>query len=420
MSNIKVMPTAFKGEVTLPPSKSDVHRAILCASLAKGKSVISPVDLSQDISATIDCARALGADIRIDGKTAYVDGTGLFKNKEAVLDCRESGSTLRFFIPVASVGGVNATFTGRGRLPERPIGIYLDCLPRAGVECKTEGGLPLNISGTLQAGEFTVPGNVSSQFITGLLLALPLTGEDCKIIITSALQSVGYINMTIRTMAEFGVRVEKTDYGYFIKGGQQYKPCEYTCEGDWSQSAFFLAGGALGGELTLRGLRLDSIQGDRECVEIFKSFGADITENDNSITVKANKLKGIDIDATQIPDLVPILAVTGAFAEGTTNIYGAERLRIKESDRLNAICTCLNAIGADVTEKPDGLIINGVDKAVGGRVEGFNDHRIVMSMAMAVAKCTSAIEITDKESINKSYPDFFNDYRAIMGKAEEI
>ena len=155
-------------------------------------------------------------------------------------------------------------------------------------------------------------------------------------------------------------------------------------------------------------------------LEIFKKFGADITESENAITVKANNLKGINIDATQIPDLVPILAVTASFADGTTDIYGAERLRIKESDRLNAICTCLNIIGADVTEKPDGLIINGIDKAVGGKVEGFNDHRIVMSMAIAVEKCTSAIEITDRESINKSYPAFFNDYRAIMGKAEEI
>ncbi|MEE0266145.1 MAG: 3-phosphoshikimate 1-carboxyvinyltransferase [Acutalibacteraceae bacterium] len=420
MSSIKVMPSRFKGEVTLPPSKSDVHRAILCASLSRGKSVIAPVDLSQDISATIDCARALGADIKIDGKTAYIDGSRLFKNKEAVLDCRESGSTLRFFIPVACAGGVNATFIGKGRLPQRPIGIYLDCLPKAGVECITEAGLPLKINGTLQAGEFEVPGDVSSQFITGLLLALPLTGKDCKIRITSALQSVGYINMTIRTMAEFGVTVESTDYGYFIKGGQEYKPCNYTCEADWSQAAFFLAAGAFGEEVTLKGLRLDSIQGDKECMELFRQFGADITVSDNAITVKPHKLKGIDIDATQIPDLVPILAVTAAFAEGTTNIYGAERLRIKESDRLNAISTCLNKIGARVTEKPDGLIIDGVATAIGGKVEGYNDHRIVMAMAIAVAKCTSAIEITDKESINKSYPAFFDDYRSIMGKAEEI
>ncbi|MEF2919757.1 MAG: 3-phosphoshikimate 1-carboxyvinyltransferase [Acutalibacteraceae bacterium] len=420
MSNVIVSPSLFNGKVTLPPSKSDVHRAILCASLSKGKSVISPVDLSQDISATIDCAKALGAEITIQGNTAYVDGTNLFCNKTATLDCRESGSTLRFFIPVAGVGGVNTTFIGKGRLPQRPIGIYLDCLPQAGVQCKTEGGLPLEITGKLQAGEFTVPGNVSSQFITGLLLALPLTGEDSKIILSSALESVGYINMTIRTMAQFGVIVEKTDYGYFIKGGQQYKPCDYTCEGDWSQSAFFMAAGALGGEVTLKGLRTDSLQGDKECLEIYKRFGANVTENENGITVKKSQLKGIDIDATQIPDLVPILAVTAAFAQGTTNIYGAERLRIKESDRLNAISTCLNKIGAKVTEKPDGLVIQGVDNATGGTVEGFNDHRIVMSMSMAVAKSTNNIEITDRESINKSYPAFFNDYIAIGGRAELI
>ncbi len=420
MSNVIVSPSAFNGEVTLPPSKSDVHRAILCASLSKGRSVISPVDLSQDISATIDCAKALGAEIILQGNTAYVDGTNLFSNKTAVLDCRESGSTLRFFIPVAGVGGVNTTFIGKGRLPQRPIGIYLDCLPKAGIRCKTEGGLPLEISGKLRAGEFTVPGNVSSQFITGLLLALPLTDGDSRIILSSALESVGYINMTIRTMAQFGVIVDKTDYGYFIKGGQQYKPCDYICEGDWSQSAFFMAAGALGGEVTLKGLRTDSIQGDKECLEIYKRFGAYITETPEGITVKKAELRGIDIDATQIPDLVPVLAVTAAFAQGTTNIYGAERLRIKESDRLNAICTCLNKIGAKVTEKPDGLIIEGVSNTKGSTVEGFNDHRIVMAMSVAVAKCTGNIEITDRESINKSYPAFFKDYTAIGGRAELI
>ena len=420
MSKVRVLPSVFNGEVTLPPSKSDVHRAILCASLARGKSVISPVDMSQDILATIDCAKALGADITVDGSTVYVDGTNLFGSKAAELNCRESGSTLRFFIPVAAAGGVAATFTGKGRLPQRPIGIYLDCLPKFGVKCTTEGGLPLDISGRLQSGCFEVPGNVSSQFITGLLLALPLTGKDCTIAVTSPLQSVGYINMTIRTMGVFGVKVEATENGYFIKGGQSYKPCRYTCEGDWSQAAFFMAAGALGGRLTLKGLRTDSIQGDMQCLEIFKEFGADVTVTPNSITVTGGDLKGISIDATQIPDLVPILAVTAAFAKGSTNIYGAERLRIKESDRLNAISTCLNKVGARVTEKPDGLIIEGVKSAAGGSVEGYNDHRIVMSMAICAEKSTAPIEISDKESINKSYPSFFEDYKKVKGKVEEI
>lgn len=420
MSKVRVLPSVFNGEVTLPPSKSDVHRAILCASLARGKSVISPVDMSQDILATIDCAKALGADITVDGSTVYVDGTNLFGSKAAELNCRESGSTLRFFIPVAAAGGVAATFTGKGRLPQRPIGIYLDCLPKFGVKCTTEGGLPLDISGRLQSGCFEVPGNVSSQFITGLLLALPLTGKDCTIAVTSPLQSVGYINMTIRTMGVFGVKVETTENGYFIKGGQSYKPCRYTCEGDWSQAAFFMAAGALGGRLTLKGLRTDSIQGDMQCLEIFKEFGADVTVTPNGITVTGGDLKGISIDATQIPDLVPILAVTAAFAKGSTNIYGAERLRIKESDRLNAISTCLNKVGARVTEKPDGLIIEGVKNAAGGSVEGYNDHRIVMSMAICAEKSTAPIEISDKESINKSYPSFFEDYKKVKGKVEEI
>ncbi len=417
MSNIKVMPTVFRGEVTLPPSKSDVHRAILCASLANGKSVISPVDYSQDILATIDCARALGAEITKNGNTLYIDGTTLFSENRAELDCRESGSTLRFFIPVAAVGGVEAVFTGKGRLPQRPVGIYLDCLPKAGVECITQGGLPLRIKGRLSGGEFRIRGDVSSQFITGLLLALPLAEASSKIILTSPLQSAGYIDMTINTMSKFGVKIERTEYGYFIKGGQKYEPCKYRCEGDWSQAGFFMAAGALGGNITLNGLSTETAQGDSACIDIFRKFGADVKITENSIEVSGKDgLHGTDIDATQIPDLVPILAVTAAFAEGTTNIYGAERLRIKESDRLKAISEALCGIGADVEEKEDGLIIHGVKSADGGFVNGCNDHRIVMSMAIAVAKCRGAIEITDRESINKSYPSFFEDYRKINGK----
>lgn len=417
MSNIRVMPTVFNGEVTLPPSKSDVHRAILCASLARGKSVILPVDYSQDILATIDCARALGAEITASGDTLYVDGTALFSESIAELDCRESGSTLRFFIPVAAVGGVEAVFNGKGRLPKRPVGIYLDCLPRAGVECITQGGLPLRIKGILSGGEFHIRGDVSSQFITGLLLALPLAEASSKIILTSPLQSVGYVDMTINTMSKFGVKVERTEYGYFIEGGQKYKPCTYICEGDWSQAGFFMAAGALGGNVTLKGLSTDTAQGDSACIDIFRKFGADVKIEKNCINVSAeNGLHGTDIDAKQIPDIVPILAVTAAFAEGTTNIYGAERLRLKESDRLKAISEALCEIGADVTEKEDGLIIHGVKNADGGFVNGCNDHRIIMSMAIAVAKCREAIEITDRESINKSYPSFFEDYRKINGK----
>lgn len=419
MSNVTVSPCKLNGTVTVPPSKSDVHRAILCSALAKGKSVISPVDMSQDILATIDCVQALGVAVTVKGNTITVDGSGLFTSAgAAALCCRESGSTLRFMIPIAGALGMTATFNGKGRLPQRPIGIYLDCLPPKGVTCDTKGGLPLTITGTLQSGEYKIPGDISSQFITGLLLALPLLKGDSQITLTSPPQSIGYINMTIDVMSKFGVAVINTPNGYIIPGGQQYTPTNYTCEGDWSQAAFFLSGGALGGTVTVNGVGKNSLQGDKKCVEILKAFGANVIENDSSVTVSSDKLIATDIDATQIPDLVPILAVTAAFAQGTTHITGAERLRIKESDRLQAISSALNTVGAKVIEEPDGLTITGVDKITGGTVDGCNDHRIVMSMAISAVRTAKGIIISDKDSINKSYPAFFTDYNQLGGKSE--
>ena len=420
MSQVKVSPSTLQGEVLIPPSKSDVHRAIICAALSKGVSTLFPVDLSNDIKATISCIEALGGKTEYVDKKLTVDGSDMFKNKTATLNCNESGSTLRFFVPVTALGGVNATFIGEGRLPERPIGIYLDTLPKAGVTCKTQGGLPLEINGTLQSGKFEIPGNVSSQFITGLLFALPMLNGDSDIVLTSQLESIGYINMTIHTMSKFGVQVETTDYGWHIKGNQSYKPTDYTTDGDWSQAAFFMCAGALKGETTVNGVDINSTQGDKEIADILKRFGADVTIGKNFVTVKSNKLNGIEIDARQIPDLVPILAVTGAFANGVTKITNAERLRIKESDRLSAIANALNAVGAKVTEKPDGLEIEGVHSLSAGLVEGCNDHRIVMAMCVATLMATGDITITDAMSINKSYPAFFEDYNNMGGKANVI
>ena len=420
-NNITVLPTTFDGEIILPPSKSDVHRAIICACLAKGKSVVAPVDFSRDILATIDCMRNLGAEIlTFQENKLYINGSNIFSPKSAELDCDESGSTLRFLIPIAGVGGMTATFSGKGRLPMRPIGIYLDVLPEKGVCCETFGGLPLQISGKLKGGIFKVRGDISSQFITGLLLALPLAEEDSEIILTTPLQSKSYIDMTLNTLSKFGIKVVVTPNGYFIKGNQQYKPCQYTCESDWSQAGFFFSAGALGGNVTVRGLSLNSIQGDRAGLDIFRKFGAEIIADEEKITVKANKntLHGIEINAENIPDLVPILAVTGAFAKGTTYIHHAQRLRIKESDRLKAISDNLNRIGCDVKETADGLILHGIETAQGGLAEGYNDHRIVMSMSIAVARCHNPITITDRHSIDKSYPQFFNDYQCINGKIE--
>lgn len=420
MSDVKFSPFVPNGTVNVPPSKSDVHRAIICAAMANGVSRISPVALSNDIKATIGCIKALGADAVLENNVLTVDGTNMYKNKTALLDCGESGSTLRFFIPIAAVGNINATFVGKGKLPQRPIGIFTEALPKAGTICKTEGGLPLEIKGQLKSGIFEIPGNVSSQFITGLLLALPILEGDSEIVLTSPLESVGYIAMTIRTMKQFGVNIQATEKGWHIKGGQSYKPCDYTTDGDWSQAAFFMVLGAVSGKVTVKGVAKDSTQGDKKCAEILARFGAKVTQLDNEVTVEKGELKAITIDASQIPDLVPVLSVCAAFAEGTTKIINAERLRIKECDRLKATAELLNNLGGKVKELSDGLEITGVSSLKGGNVNGYNDHRIVMSAAVCAARSDEDITATFAMSINKSYPDFYIDYNSIGGKANVL
>ena len=420
MSDVKFSPFVPNGTVNVPPSKSDVHRAIICAAMANGVSRISPVALSNDIKATIGCIKALGADAVLENNVLTVDGTNMYKNKTALLDCGESGSTLRFFIPIAAVGNINATFVGKGKLPQRPIGIFTEALPKAGTVCKTEGGLPLEIKGQLKSGIFKIPGNVSSQFITGLLLALPILEGDSEIVLTSPLESVGYIAMTIRTMKQFGVNIQATEKGWHIKGGQSYKTCDYTTYGDWSQAAFFMVLGAVSGKVTVKGVAKDSTQGDKKCAEILARFGAKVTQLDNEVTVEKGELKAITIDASQIPDLVPVLSVCAAFAEGTTKIINAERLRIKECDRLKATAELLNNLGGKVKELSDGLEITGVSSLKGGNVNGYNDHRIVMSAAVCAARSDEDITATFAMSINKSYPDFYIDYNSIGGKANVL
>ena len=415
MSDIFVKPSLVCGSVTAPPSKSDVHRAIICAALAKGKSRISPVAVSQDILATIDCIKALGADVLYDGDGIIIDSHGFFSVEKAEMNCRESGSTLRFFIPVAASGGVNAVFSGKGRLPQRPIGVFTELLPEHNVECITQGGLPFEIKGRLTPGRFEVPGNISSQFITGLLFALPLLNGDSVISLTTPLQSQGYINMTLDVMKSFGVDVVYKDNEFFVQGRQRYIPHDYTTEGDWSQAAFFMTAGAIGGTAAVCGVRENSYQGDKMTVDLLKQFGADVRQGENTVTVSKGMLKGIDIDASQIPDLVPILAVCACFAEGKTHIYNAGRVRLKESDRLSAIAKALNVCGGRVTEEPEGLIIEGVKSLKGGHADGCNDHRIVMSMAVAALCSQEGITISDKESITKSYAEFFDDLNRLIG-----
>lgn len=420
MSSIRISPGVLNGTVSVPPSKSAAHRAVICAALSGGECKIAPIELSEDIKATIGCMKALGAEADVKDGVLTINGNNLFRNKTALLDCGESGSTLRFLIPVAAAGGVSAEFIGRGKLPERPIGVFCDCLPQNGTQCITEGGLPLKISGQLQSGIYRVAGNISSQFITGLLLALPLLAGNSEIVLTSPAASTGYIDMTIDIMHEFGVEVTASENGWHIRGGQHYKARSYTVEGDWSQAAFFMTAAALGGTITIDNLNLHSCQGDKACVEIYKSLGAKISVDGNKVTITPGILKAVSVHAQDIPDMVPALAAAAALAEGTTRITGAQRLRIKECDRLHAMTDGLKRLGADIEETEDGLIIRGVPRLKGGLAEGYNDHRIVMSLAVASAACDGDIIITDRESINKSYPSFFEDFRKLGGKADVI
>lgn len=419
MSKVIISPSTLNGTVSVPCSKSAAHRSILCAALAQGKSVLSPIAVSNDIRVTAQAAQDLGAEIVEEGGVWHVTGGGIPQAK-ATIDCGESGSTLRFLIPICAALGMETTFTGHGRLPERPIGIYLDLLPAHGVTCRTEGGLPLKINGKLKSGTFILSGNVSSQFITGLLLACPLLSGDSVVRLSSPLESAGYVEMTLEAMRAFGVQVEALEDGWRVPGGQRYSARPFAVEGDWSQAAFFLAAGALGGSLSIDGLKRRSTQGDCAAEELFDTFGAKSSWNGETLCIKSDRLYGMEIDAAQIPDLVPILATTAALAKGRTRIYNAARLRIKESDRLAAMADGLNRLGARVQEMPDGLLIDGVEALHGGEVNGYNDHRVVMALAVAALRADGPVTISDAESIRKSYPAFFEDYNRLGGKADVI
>lgn len=419
------------GSIPLPPSKSAAHRAVLCAALSRGKCVVSNVDWSDDIAATAEAVRTLGAEAEFDpgAGTLAVDASGL-RGGSGGIDCGESGSTLRFLIPVAAALGGSWRFTGRGRLPLRPLGIYEELLPEHGVAFRTEGGLPLSIEGTLEPGEYRLPGNVSSQFVTGLLLALPLLSGDSEIVLTSPLESKGYVDLTVSMLEEFGVTVSETERGWEVPGGQCFRPREYTVEGDWSQAAFFLSMAALspeGSVVRLCGLNRDSRQGDKACVDLFERFGLKTRWRNGALEVwnpnagsVFGGLRGFTIDASQIPDMVPALAVCAALSQGETRIVRAERLRLKESDRLAAMEEALGALGGRVRSTPDGLIFHGVEALRGGTVRGRNDHRVVMALAAAALRCEGEVTVTDAWSIRKSYPGFFADFGKLGGNAHVV
>ena len=411
-----------KGQVRIISSKSDGHRSLIAAALAEEESVLFVDGWSDDLEATVRCLQVLGAEIYKEPSGIEVVPINRNRDNEAVLDCGESGSTLRFLLPVAAALGRKVTFVGQGRLPERPIGILLEELAQHGITVSGDK-LPVALEGKLQAGVYTLPGNISSQFITGLLFALPLLEGDSEICLTTAVESRGYIDMTLKTLKIFGVEVKEIENGWFIPGGQTYEGSRMRfTEGDWSNAAFWLTAGAIKGSIGCQGLDMESAQGDRAIVSLLEEFGAETKMILNQITVTNKEMKGIRIDAAQIPDLVPILCIAGAAAEGETVIYNAGRLRIKESDRLAAMADCLKKIGVEVEEGEDNLIITGGCNPPEGEIviDSHGDHRIVMAMAIAAVSLGVDITIENADAVNKSYPSFFIELKKLGGVVDVL
>ena len=443
--DIKIKPSKLSGNIVIPPSKSFAHRALICAALSEGKSIVRNIELSDDIRATLEALEELGATSKIENISIEIEGIQIMNNdvhdinnnihnmnnNMHIINCNESGSTLRFMIPIAAALGYKCRFEMSGNLGKRPLDVYYDIFDKNGIKYK-RGENYLEIDGNLNAGEYDIPGNISSQFITGMLFALSMLEEDSLLKITDKIESKSYIDITLQCLKDFGIEIENNNYRKFrIKGNQKYK-CrkekqgynKYTVEGDFSQGAFFLCADAIGNDVNIKGLRRDSIQGDKATLEILERMGCERIYNECSdIKMKVNSLNSTVIDATDCPDIIPVLSVCAAFANGTTEIINAKRLRIKECDRLSAINEELSKLGASIEEKEDSLIIhgNGNKKLKGGcEVWSHKDHRICMMLSIASTICEEDIIIKDAECISKSYPRFFEDFEKIGGCIEVI
>ena len=426
MKSVIIQPFSLNGKVKIPPSKSLCHRAVIAAGLCHGESSIGNISMSEDIMATCEIMEKLGVKIIKLSNKILVSGKDKLQisNDGAApkeLQCNESGSTLRFLIPIAMHTGEKIIFKGRGKLVQRPLKPYYEIFDRQNIKYTMNNCcLPLTIEGSLKPGIFELRGDISSQFITGLIYALPLLNGDSIIKITTEIESIGYIDLTLDILSKFGVVIENNNYREFrIKGNQHYINRDFKVEGDFSQAAFYLAAGVLGGEVECLDLNMESLQGDKIIVDIIKNMGGVITMEQGILKASKSDLKGSIIDASQCPDLVPIVAVLGALSEGTTEIINAARTRIKESDRLKAIATELNKIGAEVIEREDSILIHGKPWLKGGVVNSWNDHRIAMAMAIASIRCTDKLTIEYSGAVKKSYPKFYEDFKSLGGKIHE-
>lgn len=410
-----LFPTTLRGEYKTPPSKSMTHRALICSALANGKSTITNFVLSEDIKATIDALTKLGAKFDIQDDKVYVEGVKRLKAPTEEVYCNESGSTLRFMIPIFSLTGKEVTFTGAKSLIKRPQSVYEKIFKEDDIPY-TITKESIMVNGSIKAREYTLDGSVSSQFFTGLMFSLPLLKENSYIYFKNTLESESYIDLTIQMLELYGIEIQKISNGFFIEGNQMYKAQDYRVEGDYSQAAFFLVGGVLNGAVKSLDLHHESKQGDRAILDIIKSVKGVVVYEESGYTAMKSQTAGTTIDISDCPDLGPIVALLLALSKGRSRIVNAQRLRLKESDRIESTVTTLKALGANIKEENDEIIIQGKKGLTGGvSLDSYNDHRIAMMISIAATICEEPIELTNPYAINKSYPDFYKDYISLGG-----
>lgn len=401
----------LQGDVVIPPSKSLSHRYIIAASLAEGVSKISNIMYSADIKATINACRALGANIECFDNYLIINGVSKVSRVSQEIDCNESGSTVRFMIPIAMTLDKPCTFIGHNNLVNRPLEQYLNIFDKFDITYKKEDSayLPLTVNNSLKPGKYELRGDISSQFITGLLYALPLLDGDSEIILTSKLMSKGYVDLSLDVLDKYGIKITNNNYmSFYIKGQQHYVAANYSVPGDYSQAAFFIVAGALGANIRMLGMNEDSLQGDKKIIDDVNSLGGNVFFDNGVLYSKKANLKGNTIDLGQTPDSGPALSILCSLASGKSKFTNAKRLRIKECDRITDMAKELKKLGAITAETEDTMSFNGVSSFIGNTtLDGHNDHRVVMALSMAKIVTSGDLKILGAEAINKSFPQFF-------------
>ena len=418
---LRIFPGTVRGAVTAPPSKSYTHRAFLLGLLAEGTTRVRDPLASEDPRATLEAVEALGARVRReeDG-SVVIESDGRVRAPAKVLDCLNSGTTLRLLSAIATLSPGEVTLTGDASLRKRPMGPLLQALAQLGVHARsTEGKAPVTVRGPMRGGRATLPGDVSSQFVSALLLAGARTERGVDVEIDGVLKSRPYVDITREMMEDFGARAEGRGEGFHVPGGQSYKARDYRVPGDFSTAAFPLVAGALAGEVTVENLPARTAQGDKAILDVLERFGAKVVRRERSATVSPGPLRGVHVDLSDTPDAFPILCTLAAYAEGETVLSGAAHLRFKESDRIKAMVTNLQKLGVDAREREDGAVIRGgrpVQGAEGLVTEG--DHRVLMALAICALRAQAPLTLDDHDAHRVSYPHFIEDFQAMGARIE--